>query len=110
MVLQLKEVGHELKQFGAVQRHLRTLPRDRSAWRQSIESFAMRSVSWDGQVQRLPRHWPRGLQQQALPYVQVGGVNDAEPSGEPEPPITSVLKSTFSGGGPVTAVVRGHRT
>jgi len=29
-----------------------------------------------------------------------------EQSGEPEPPVASVLKSTFFGGGPVTAIVR----
>ena len=33
----------------------------------------------------------------------------AEPSGEPEPPIRSVLKSTLSGGGPVTAGVHRKR-
>jgi len=36
----------------------------------------------------------------------VVGRCDAEPSGEREPPMTPVFKSTFFGGGPVTAIVR----
>jgi hypothetical protein len=57
----------------------------------------------------LPDEWPPELR----PVVQEPNDMEShhaalasEQSGQPEPPMTRVLKSLFSGGGPVTAAVR----
>lgn len=53
---------------------------------------------------------PDTLMRDEEDLLNVKSISHAEQSGEPEPPITRVLKSSFISGGPVTAVVRRQKS